>query len=163
TMKDSILDAVRPGIVLYGYCLTSHDYTLRPVMSVKTKILQIRSVKANSPISYNQTYYTQRDSIIAVIPAGYADGLDRRFSNNLEVLVHGMRAPVVGRVCMDLTMIDVTDIPLVKSGDEVVLLGRQGNNTIDAYELSQKIDTIPYEILTTIGLRSRRIYKGEIN
>ncbi|MCX8026975.1 MAG: alanine racemase [Thermodesulfovibrionales bacterium] len=159
TIKDSILNAVRPGIMLYGYCTINHNYQLKPVMSIKTHILQIRHVKNNSPISYNRTYYTKRDSLIAVIPAGYADCINRRFSNNMEVLVRGKRAPVVGVVCMDLTMIDVTDIPSVKEGDEVVILGEQGNDKIDANELSKRIDTIPYEILTAFGMRARRIYK----
>lgn len=159
TIKDSIFDAVRPGIMLYGYCTVNNNYHLKPLMTIKTTILQIRRVKKDTPISYNRTYYTNRDSLIAVIPAGYADSINRLFSNNLEVLVGGIKVPVVGKICMDLTMIDVTEVPSVNLGDEVVILGSQANNTIDAMELCRRIDTIPYEILTSFGIRARRTYK----
>jgi alanine racemase len=120
----------------------------------------IRKLRAGSPVSYGRTFTAKRNSKIAVIPVGYADGYSRSFSNNAEVLVRGRRVPVVGRVCMDLTMIDVTDIDGVSDNDEVVILGRQGNDTITAGELSSRINTIPYEIVTSLGSRARKEYVG---
>jgi alanine racemase len=157
---DALLDAVRPGLVLYGQSPFVERFGLAPVMTVKTKILTVRNVGKGAPISYGRTFITPRESRIAVIPVGYADGFSRLFSNNSEVLVKGRRAPVVGRVCMDLTMLDVTDIENVSEEDEVVLLGRQGGNEITAAELSERIHTIPYDIVTSLGMRSRREYKN---
>jgi alanine racemase len=107
---------------------------LIPAMTIKTKILCIRNLPTGCPISYARTYLTKRKSTIGVLPLGYADGYNRLFSNTGVVLVRGKRAPVVGRVCMDLTMVDLTEIKDVREGDEVVLLGRQGDETITAYE-----------------------------
>lgn len=160
SLPESRFDAVRPGIMLYGICPMSDTkdsvLNLRPVMSVKTQILQLRSVKSGSFISYGRTFVTKRDSLIAVLPVGYADGINRLFSNNLEVLVCGKRVPVVGRVCMDTTMVDVTDVEDVQEGSEVVLLGSQGKELISANELADRIGTISYEILTSMGNRARR-------
>jgi len=167
SIPEANLDAVRPGLMLYG-CSPFADVThpsnalkasssnLRPVMSVCTKILQVRRVRAGRYISYGRTFMTKRDSLIAVLPVGYADGINRLFSNNLEVLVSGKRAPVVGRVCMDTTMIDVTDIGNISEGSAVVILGSQAGETITAHELASRINTIPYEILTTLGSHARR-------
>jgi len=178
TFEESYLDAVRPGLMLYGYSPLSknsefgirssksnyesriHDskINLIPAMRVKTEILCIRNLPSGFPISYGRTFTTKRQSIIGVIPVGYADGYNRLFSNNAEVLVRGVRVPVVGRVCMDLTMIDLTDLKDIKEGEEVVLLGQQGNESITAYELADKAGTIPYEILTSLGKCSRKEY-----
>ncbi|MBM4140885.1 MAG: alanine racemase [Nitrospira sp.] len=185
TFKDAYLDAVRPGIMLYGYSpiqksevradstpsLTlpprgggqgwggvSEFVDLIPAMKVKTKILCIRNVALGSPVSYGRTFITKRQSRIGVIPVGYADGYNRLFSNNADVLVKGRRVPVVGRVCMDLTMIDVTDIKNVREDDEVIMLGQQGKESITAYELAFRAHTIPYEILTSLGGKSRKTY-----
>ncbi len=127
-------------------------------MRVKTKILCIKNLPSDSPISYSRTFVTKRQSKIGVLPLGYADGYNRLFSNNAEVLVRGRRVPVVGRVCMDLTMVDLTEIEDVREGDEVVILGKQGNESITAYELARKAQTIPYEILTSLGSHSRKEY-----
>jgi alanine racemase len=185
--EDAHLDAVRPGLMLYGYSpliqnsnppLTplsegrykgdkgeqagikkkSRPITLMPAMSIKTKILCIRNLPPNSPISYGRTFVTKRKSTIGVIALGYADGYNRLFSNNGIVLVRGTRAPVVGRVCMDLTMVDLTEIKDVREGDEVIILGKQGSETITAYELAQRAQTIPYEILTSLGSHSKQEY-----
>jgi alanine racemase len=129
-------------------------------MKVRTSVLTVRNVPAGSPISYGRTFIARRDSRIAVVPLGYADGYNRLFSNNAEMLVRGRRAPVVGRVCMDLTMVDVTDAPGVQEGDEVVILGKQGKEVITAVHLAAKIGTIPYEIMTSLGHRSRKEYHG---
>ena len=128
-------------------------------MRVRTKILCIRSLPPDSPIRYGRTFVTKRKSTIGVIPLGYADGYNRLFSNNGIVLVRGNRVPVVGRVCMDYIMADVTNIPGVSLGDEAVLMGRQGGGQITAEEIAEKIDSIPYEVLCLIGKRVPRVYK----
>lgn len=165
--KDAYLDGVRPGLMLYGYSpitggsnvsLKDPSYSLQPAMVIKTKILCIRNLPKGSPISYGRTFITKRQSKIGVLPIGYADGYSRLFSNNAEVIVRGKRVPVVGRVCMDLTMIDVTDLEEVNENDEVIILGRQGSESVDAHELALKANTIPYEILTSLGNKSKRIY-----
>jgi alanine racemase len=162
TLPESHLDAVRPGLMLYGYSPISQPFNLLtsliPAMTVKTKILALRRLPSGTPISYGRTFITKRDSLIGVIPVGYADGFSRRFSNNAELLVRGKRVPVVGRVCMDLTMLDLTDIEQVEEEDEVVIIGRQGNESIDAAELAFMADTIPYEILTSLGNMAKRVY-----
>lgn len=158
SFPDSLLDAVRPGIALYGYSSLEGPSGLEPAMTVKAKIIAVRKLPEGTPVSYGRTYVTRRESRIAVLALGYADGYHRLFSNNAEVLVNGCRAPVVGRVCMDLTMVDVTDAGDVAEGDEAVLLGAQNGQAITAAELSRKIGTIPYEVLTSLGTRSRREY-----
>ncbi len=158
SLPDALFDAVRPGIALYGYSPFEESFGLRPVLSLRAEVLTVRNLPAASAISYGRTFITKRDSRIAVIPVGYADGYNRLFSNNAEMLVQGCRVPVVGRVCMDMTMLDVTDVANVSEGDEVVLLGRQGHEMITAAELAQRINTIPYEILTSLGTRARKVY-----
>ena len=158
SLKEALFDAVRPGLMLYGYSPFSESYGLTPLMKIKTKILVIRNLPSGHPVSYGRTFVTKRESRVAVIPVGYADGYNRLFSNNSEVLVRGVRVPVVGRVCMDLTMADVTGVDGVTDGDEVVLLGQQGGEMISAHELSSRINTIPYEIITSLGSRSRKEY-----
>ncbi len=164
SFKEALLDAVRPGLLLYGYAPFKERFGecfgLMPLMKVRTRILVVRNLPSGSPVSYGRTFITKRRSKIAVVPIGYADGYSRLFSNNAEVLVRGRRAPVVGRVCMDLTMIDVTDVDGVSEGDEVVILGGQGNELITASELSSRIHTIPYDIITSLGSRAIRKYRG---
>lgn len=159
-LPESHFDAIRPGLMLYGYSpiqLTA-NYELKPAMTVKTKILSLRKFKKGTPVSYARTFTTTRESLIAVLPVGYADGYTRVFSNNADVLIRGKRAPVIGRVCMDTAMIDVTDVRGVTEGDEVILLGRQKGNVITASELAMKAGTIPYEILTSFGNKTRKVY-----
>ncbi len=170
--KEAYLDAVRPGIMLYGYSPfgRQHDtaplktgkgragMSLVPAMTVMTRILSIRNLPKGTPVSYGRTFITKKQSRIGVLPFGYADGYSRLFSNNAEVLVKGKRAPVVGRVCMDLTMVDVTGIKGVRENDDAVLIGNQESGEITAQELAEKAGTIPYEILTSIGSRSQRVY-----
>lgn len=158
SLGEALLDAVRPGLMLYGQSPFSETYGLLPLMKIKTKILVLRNLPAGCPVSYGRTFITKRESRIAVIPVGYADGYNRLFSNNSVVLVRGKRAPVAGRVCMDITLADVTDIDGVSEGDEVVLLGRQGEDMITATELSGRINTIPYDIITSLGNRARKEY-----
>jgi len=161
TLPAAYFDMVRPGIMLYGVYPSpamASQITLKPVLSWKSKILQLKKVPAGTSISYGQTFVTKRESLIATLPVGYADGYQRLLSNRGAVLVGGQRAPVIGRVCMDLTMVDVTDIRNVKQGDEVVLLGRQGTAEISADEIAAWSNTISYEILTSISARVPRIH-----
>jgi len=161
TLPAAYFDMVRPGIMLYGVYPSpemASQISLKPVLTWKTRILQLKKAPPESSISYGQTFITKRESTIATLPIGYADGYQRLLSNRGQVLVRGQRASVVGRVCMDLTMIDVTDIRNVQQGDEVVLLGRQGDAEISADEMATWANTISYEILTSIGARVPRIH-----
>jgi len=154
---------VRPGIMLYGSYPSPSlkaKISLRQVMSWKSRIADLKKAPKGYPISYGRTFVTQRPSIIAAIPVGYADGYHRLFSNRGEVLVRGKRAPVVGRVCMDWTMVDVTDISGVEVGEEVVLMGSQVGQEITPEEMGEWMGTISYEILCSVGKRVHRIYKG---
>ncbi|MGB9791452.1 MAG: alanine racemase [Thermacetogeniaceae bacterium] len=158
------LDLVRPGIVLYGLFPSPevrHDTVrLIPVMSLKARVAFVKEVPAGTSISYGRTYVAKEPKRIATVPLGYADGYSRLLSNRGEVLIKGKRAPVVGRVCMDQIMVDVTHIPDVVQGDEVVLLGRQGEEEITAEEIAERIGTINYEVVCMISERVPRIYKG---
>jgi alanine racemase len=161
TLPEAYFNMVRPGLMLYGVYPSPEmaaRISLKPVLSWKTRILQLKKVPSNTSISYGQTFITKRDSLIATLPIGYADGYPRLLSNRGQALVGGKRAPVAGRVCMDLTMLDVTDIAKIHQGDEVVLLGTQENETISADEMASWADTISYEILTSIGARVPRIH-----
>ena len=129
---------------------------LQPVMSFKTRVVQIKELEAGCGISYGHTFITSRKSRIAVLPVGYADGYQRKLSNRAEVLINGRRAPVCGRVCMNATMVDITDLPPVNVGDEVVLLGRQGGAEISADEIAQWLETISYEVLCLFGSLNER-------
>jgi alanine racemase len=156
----SHLDLVRPGLMLYGYApgaLKSTD--LVPVLTWKTQIVQVKRVSPGHAVSYGGTFVAKRPTTLAVLAVGYADGYSRALSNRGQVLLHGRVVPVVGRVCMDLTIADVTDIPNVAPGAEAVLIGRQGSNSISADDLAAKIGTISYEILAGIGSRVQRVYK----
>jgi alanine racemase len=155
-------DPVRPGLMLYGYSSykdTKNRVFLKPVLSFKTRIVHLKTVPAGTPVSYGGTFVTKKKSMIATLPVGYADGYSRALSNCGKVLVRGKRVPVAGRVCMDMIMIDVTDLPEVDIGDEAVLIGIQGNDFISAEEVAGWIGTISYEILCAIGKRVPRIYK----
>lgn len=153
------LNLVRPGLMLYGQYPSERLWpaaSLQPVLSWKTSIAHLKRLGPGSPVSYNGTWTTPRESLIATLPVGYGDGFSRRHSNRGEVLVRGRRAPVVGTVCMDMCMIDVTAIPGVGLHDEVVLLGRQGNALLGAHELARTCETISYEILCAVGARVPR-------
>jgi len=152
---------VRPGLMLYGYGADAQraQEPLSPVLSLTAKVLQVRSVPAGQTVSYSRDFTTRRASKLAVLSIGYADGYPRALSNRGAVLLHGRRAPIVGRVCMDLTIVDVTDIPAAQVGDDAVLIGGTGGAAISAQDLADWADTIPYEILSTIGPRATRIYR----
>lgn len=159
-------DMVRAGIALYGYNPAGKnaergavDDHLKPAMSFTSKVLQVKDVPAGSGISYGRTYVTEAASKIAVIPVGYEDGFFRSLSNNGEVLVRGQKAQVRGRVCMNMCMVDVTDIAGVTAGDEVVLLGKQGVAAITADDIAEKIHSISYEVLCMFGHNNNRKYQ----
>ena len=152
---------VRPGLILYGMYpapALQENIDLKPVLSWKTRIIQLKRVEAGTSVGYGRTFTAKRNSLIATLPVGYADGYRRLFSNRAQVLVRGKRAPVIGRVSMDLTTIDVTDIRNIQQGDEVVLLGIQGAAEIGADEIAGWANTISYEIFTSISARVPRIH-----
>ena len=164
---------VRPGLILYGalpspilnpvvenFCRNENLENFEPVMQWKSRIILLKSVQKGQALSYSRKYFTQKDSRIATLPIGYADGLPRRLSNNMEVLVKGRRVPQVGTICMDMILIDVSKLPDVQIGDEVVIFGKQGEEVIQVEELAQKADTIPYEVLCNIGKRVPRTYQN---
>jgi len=152
--------AVRPGIMLYGYASmpSTKSTDLKPILKLTTRIAQVRTMAAGTAISYNRTYVTASPTRVAVIPVGYADGYSRALSNRGAVLIRGQRAPIVGRVCMDMTMVDITQIPDAQPGDPVVLIGRQGTQELSAEDLAAWQGTIPYEVLCGIGPRVPRVY-----
>lgn len=154
-------DFARVGIALYGAePLDASSPRLEPVMSWRTAIRRLKELPPGHAIGYGTTFRTTRASRIATLPIGYADGYRRGLSNRGEVLVRGQRAPIVGRVSMDLTTIDVTEIPDATLDDEVILLGRQGLHEIAAEELARKLDTISYEVFCGVGARVPRVYRN---
>lgn len=151
----------RPGVVIYGYGDTKlhPNLKLELAMSFKSRIISLKTVPAGASISYGATYtISDAPQRIAVIPVGYADGYPRLLANRTAVLIRGQRAPQRGRICMGMLMVDVTNIPDAQIGDEVVLLGKQGNEVIDAGELAKIIGTIPYEFLCSLGCHHTRKY-----
>jgi len=158
--KNSHLNLVRPGLMIYGLypdIKTKKIIKLKPVMSFKTKITFLKKVPAGRSISYGRTFITKRMSKIATLPVGYADGYNRILSNKADVLIRAKRCPVVGRVCMDHIMVDVTDVS-AKLGDEVVLMGRQKDLEISAEEIANLCSTISYEVVCWVSKRVPRIY-----
>ncbi|MBF0516307.1 MAG: alanine racemase [Nitrospirae bacterium] len=164
SFPESHLDAVRPGLILYGSdslepaCPRPDTVDFRPVMAVKSRILHIRSMPPGRSISYGRTFVTKRNTKVGVISTGYADGYPRALSNKAHVLVNGQFVPIIGRICMDVAMVDLTDCHDVKEGGEVVLIGRQGGREITASELAAWADTISYEILISLGRVNDRLY-----
>lgn len=155
-------DMVRAGVILYGMA-PSHEVDivptgLKPAMSLKCEITHVKTIHKGDGVSYGHKFVADKDTVIATIPAGYADGYTRMLSGKAEVLIHGKRAKVVGNICMDQCMVNVTDIPDVKVGDEVVLFGTQGQETILADELADKLGTINYEITCMVARRVPRVY-----
>jgi alanine racemase len=166
TQPQAHFTLVRPGIMLYGYAPAPHlakRATLRPALRLRTAVAQVRTVPAGRPVGYGGTYVTSRPSVIATLPVGYADGLHRLVSNRGWMVVRGTRAPIAGRVCMDHVMLDVTDVPGVAAGDEVVVIGEQGTAGVGADELAGWCETISYEALTSVGKRVPRVYVEEFD
>jgi len=157
----SFFNMVRPGLMIYGLRPAGRGASTckaKPVMSFKSCIVQVRQVSGGSFISYGRTYRVPKDSLIGVVPVGYGHGYSWSLSNTGQMLVRGKRAPIVGRVTMDLTMLDVSDVPGVKEGDEVVLFGCQGSEEITAEEVALRAGTVSYEILCSIGKRVVRTF-----
>jgi alanine racemase len=156
--RDFAADAVRPGIGLYGAAHVSAPVGLRPVLSWKARITQVRTVPAGRTVSYGATYKTRRQTTLATVAAGYADGYPRLASNTGFVLVNGRQCPVCGRVAMDQMVVDVTGAGVVRAGQTAVLIGRMGRKSISAHDLAGWAQTISYEILAGIGPRVLRVY-----
>ncbi len=149
---------VRPGIALYGYPSVPYGEAMLPVMSWEAEITYVKDIAAGEAVGYGVTYYAQEPIRLATLAVGYGDGYPRCLSNKGQVLVGGRRCPVVGRVCMDQMMVDVTGVPEVAPGDQATLLGSQGENSVLADELADLAGTIPYEVLLGISPRVPRIY-----
>lgn len=154
------LDWVRAGLVTYGVNPGPHSLPIPmlPVASLHAKVVQVREVPAGSRVSYGGTWTAPRPSRLALLPVGYADGLPWALANQGSVLLHGWRAPIRGRVCMDQVVVDVTDLPPVHPGHEAVLIGRQGDEEITIAEIAAQARTIPYEVMTGFAARLPRVY-----
>lgn len=160
----SFYDMVRPGMMLYGANPDPHgaEFPLHQVMTLATRIVAIHEHRAGDAISYGRTYRMPRDGRVAILPVGYGDGLPRILSNKMSVLLRGRRLAQSGRICMDQTMVDVTELPEAAVGDEVVLYGSQGGERIALEEVARLATTIPYEITCQVGRRVPREYSGSI-
>ena len=159
--RQSWMDGVRPGLAIYGVNplpVPQSLLELAPVLSFKTQVMQVRTVQRGCAVGYGNSFTASRDSRIATLSVGYADGLMRALSNCGYVLIRGQRLPIVGKISMDLTLVDVTEAGQTEVGDEAVLIGKQGNLEIRVEELAGLAQTIPYEILTRIGARVPRVY-----
>jgi alanine racemase len=160
---DAHYNLMRPGLALYGLPpvhAVREQVELRPVMTFKTRLMQLKRVPAGSGVSYGHTFVTPRESTLGVLPVGYADGYRRGLQHGGEVLIRGSHAPVVGAICMDLTMIDLTDVPNARVGDEVILWGGVGEAMISVNDVARLAQTISYEMLCTVGRRVQRIYRS---
>ena len=160
---DAHFNLMRPGLALYGLPpvhAVREKIDLRPVMTFKTRLMQVKRVPAGVGVSYGHTFITPRESIIGVLPVGYADGYRRGLQHGGEVLVRGCRAPVVGAICMDLTMVDLSEVPGARIGDEVILWGGANEAIISVNDVARLAQTISYEMLCTVGRRVPRIYRS---
>lgn len=161
-LPEFAFNMVRAGIILYGMYpsedVDKSKIDLKPAMSLKTQVSYIKEISENNPISYGRTYYTKTNTKIATIPVGYADGYSRALSNKGRVLINGEYANIVGRICMDQFMIDVTHIPNVNIGDDVILIGEQNDKAVTAQEIAKLIGTINYEVVCMISKRIPRVY-----
>jgi alanine racemase len=158
---------VRVGALLFGYCLplvmppgreARELETFEPILNFKSRVVYLKDVPSGTPLGYGAAFHTRRPSRIATVPVGYADGLSRALSNRGRAIVRDRYAPIVGNISMDLTLLDVTDIPGVDVGDEVMLLGRSDHCSITAVQTAQSLGTVPYEVLCSIGKRVPRLY-----
>lgn len=157
----SHMDMIRAGIILYGISPSDdvmHPEELKPVLSLRAVISHIKEIEPGSDISYGRTYTADKKMRVATIPIGYADGYSRQLSGKGSVLVHGVRCPILGRICMDQCMIDVSSVPEAMVGDTVTLIGEDGRDAILAEELAALMDTIPYEVICGLSKRVTRVY-----
>jgi alanine racemase len=161
TLRDSRVwyDLVRPGLMMYGVIPPPLASTIpvTPVMSLRSRVVAVKGVRVGEVVGYGASWTVPKPGRIAVVPAGYADGLDRRMAGTCSVLIRGERAPIVGAVNMDMITVDVSDVT-VDTGDEVVIIGQQGDDRIEAREIAAAIGTNPYEVLCRVGTRIERIY-----
>lgn len=161
-IPEANMDLVRAGITMYGLWpspeVDKSRIELKPALSLVTHVAYVKELETGREISYGGTYMTTKKQIIATIPVGYADGYARTLSNKADVLIHGQRAPICGRVCMDMFMVDVTDIPNVKVGDKVTLIGSDGEEQITMEELGERADRFNYEFVCDLGKRIPRVY-----
>ncbi len=158
---ESHLDWVRPGLALFGYPgAKGVEAPLRPAMRWRTEVISVREISRGDSVGYGRTFQATRPTTVAAVPVGYGDGLLRSLSNKGFVLIGGTRCPIIGNVSMDLTTIDVSALAKVAVGDEVVLLGGQGEEWVDAAEVATAAGTIPYEVLTNVSRRVPRVYFG---
>jgi alanine racemase len=161
--EDSHYNLARPGLAIYGLppvAAVRERIDLRPVMTFKTRVVQTKRAAAGSGVGYGHTFIAPRESVIGVLPVGYADGYRRGLQHGGEVLVRGYRAPVVGAISMDLTTIDLTDVPSAAVGDEVILWGGAGEAMISVNDVARLAQTISYEMLCTVGKRVPRVCRG---
>ncbi len=164
-LPESYFDMVRPGVSLYGYypaAETARSLSLRPAMSIKSRVIFIKEVEKDAFISYNRTYQARQKTRVATVAIGYADGYNRLLSNRGEVLIRGRRWPVIGRVTMDQIMVDIGTGSEIQIGDEVVLLGQQGGEEITIYEITERLNTIPYEVTCWVSERVPRVFKNNV-
>jgi alanine racemase len=159
---DAHFNLMRPGLALYGLPpvhAVRERLELRPVMTFKTRLMQLKQVPAGCGVSYGHTFITARASTVGVLPVGYADGYRRGLQMGGEVMIRGRRAPVIGAICMDLTMVDLTEVPGTRIGDEVILWGGAGEAMISVNDVARLAQTISYEMLCTVGRRVPRVYR----
>lgn len=161
-LPETHLEGVRPGIILYGYYpseqVVKDNIKLKPVMALKTNVVHVKEMGKGQYVSYGRAFQTEKNSIIATLPVGYADGYTRLLFNRAKVIINGKFAPIVGKICMDQCMIDVTDIGEVKVGDEVILIGEYNDLKITADEIAELLGTINYEVICMISRRVPRVY-----
>jgi alanine racemase len=161
--KDCHFSFFRPGLALYGLPpvpAVRKKVALQPVMTLKTRVMQMKKIEAGCGVSYGHTFIASRPTTVGVLPIGYADGYRRGLQHGGHVLIRNKRAPIIGAVCMDLTMIDLTDVPAAAPGDEVILWGGRGENSISVNDIARLVRTISYEMLSTVGKRIPRVYSG---
>ena len=161
-MPETYLNGVRPGIILYGYYpskeVSNDNLSVKPALTLKAKVAHVKELHKDMYISYGKTFKTNKKTIVATLPIGYGDGYPRALSENAKVIVNGKFASILGRICMDQCMIDVTDIENVKTGDEVIILGGEGDLKFNADDMAEALGTINYEILCRIKSRIPRVY-----
>ncbi len=164
-LPECLMDMVRMGIIMYGLYpsgeVDKSKICLKRAMSIKSSIVYIKTIKKGESVSYGRRFTAKGDTVVATIPIGYADGYPRQVSGKSRVLINGKYAPVIGNVCMDQMMVDVTEISDAKVGDDVILVGQQGENEVTFEEIAELAGTINYEIICGIGKRVPRIYKQE--
>jgi len=156
----SWFNCVRPGTIISGNLPAGCSFPVKPILSFKTRIAYLRSFPPNTPVSYEAAFITCRETTVGFLPIGYSDGFNRLLSDGGEVLIRGRRVPIAGKICMNFTLVDVTDLPEAKLGDEAVIIGESGEESITATHLARKLKTLPEEVLCRIDKGLRKVYLG---